>query len=769
MTARNQHQHKCISATFGLMLLLLFHACDKPPVTAVYYAGDSEITEICLEDWNVAGPFTMQNDSVVMRDFAASHSFSLPVEKPDTAIKLWHKGPYHPRYGQLDLREVFGIGVTDTTRILERTVTYLSCTIKADRAKDLFLYVNTSMRCKEYVNGDSLTPVNVKEMKIYPVHLKAGDNTLLVRAQGARKKYWYEATLYDSTSMAGLYAEEHTGNIVNPVISNDSIVLTDDHQAVTNNDIKLFFSDVYGNKTSETVLRKGIVKYCVPGLKADRAYICSMVIGGDTVRQPVMTYAIEDVEARFTAMRDSLSTGHPRADEIDQLLYRVWKLGTVTGKMREDRWYPFKMPWLAYQLEHVFAHIDGTYGNDANEYNFKYLTYRSELDGCPQRYIFVTPNNVDRGRKYPLVVVMRPCSEKRYHLFFSPQISHQFVVNDMQAVADRYDCFVIMPEARMMLNEDLTPFAEAEMRLAIADAREHYNIDPDRIYLHANCSGGYRALRMATQNPDLFAAIALYAPVYRRNDEDNVYKACAPETMLGNLRATPLLIYGDPADTHSPFSVYADLVEDCDKYHIPYRLTLRRNSGQGYHGYHRLIVGRDACDFFKDKTKAHRTHAKYRFPVNDTTVADFYSRPFIYVYNAADTSAVYRQLVADVRKEYESYLYSILPIDRDTVTCRMPLVPDTRVTRRMLAEKNVLLIGENFGCHNVRAFAKEVINAKPHVKEDEVVLTATRNPYNSDGMALLYTSGRGPHFKHIINYPWRHGFRRTMTKDNDKI
>lgn len=132
------------------------------------------------------------------------------------------------------------------------------------------------------------------------------------------------------------------------------------------------------------------------------------------------------------------------------------------------------------------------------------------------------------------MVVMRPCSEKRYHLFFSPQISHQFVVNDMQAVADRYDCFVIMPEARMMLNEDLTPFAEAEMRLAIADAREHYNIDPDRIYLHANCSGGYRALRMATQNPDLFAAIALYAPVYRRNDEDNVYKACAPETMLGN-------------------------------------------------------------------------------------------------------------------------------------------------------------------------------------------------------------------------------------------
>lgn len=759
---------KLFPITLGVILLLLFHACDKPPVTAVYYAGGGDTTEICLDDWNVYGPFTVRQDSALMRDFAVSHRLSLPAERQDTTVKLWHNGAYHPRYGQLDLREVFGIGVTDTTRILERTVTYLSCTIKSDKDKNLFLHVNTRMRCKGYVNGDSLTRIDIKDMDIYPVHLKAGDNTLLVRTQGVKGKYWYEATLYDSTRMAGLYAEEHTGNIVYPVISNDSIVLTDNHQTITNHSIKLFFSDAYGNKTPEMVLRKGTVKYHVPALQKDRAYICSMVMGGDTVRQPVMTYAIDGVEPRFTAMRDSLPCGHPRLDEIDQLRYRVWKLGTVSGKMREDRWFPFKMPWLAYQLEHIFAHIDGTYGNDDDEYNFKFLTYRSELDGCLQRYILVTPNNVDRGRKYPLVVVMRPCSEKRYHLFFSPQISHQFVVNDLQVVADRYGSFVIMPEARMMLNEDLTPFADTEMRLAIADAQEHYNIDPDRIYLHANCSGGYRALRFAAYNPDMFAAIALYAPVYRRNDGENVNMACAPETMLANLRNVPLLIFGDPVDTHSPVSVYADLLKDCDRHHIPYRLALRRNSGQGYHGYHRLLVGREACDFFKDKSRAHRAHVKYRFPVNDTTVADFYRRPFIYVYNAVDTSAVYRRLVADVRREYESYLYSRLPIDNDTVTCRMPLVPDTRVTHRMLAEKNVFLIGEDFGCHNVMAFAREVAKGKPRVRAEEVMLTATENPYNSGGMALLYTSGRGSRFKHLISYPWRHGFRRTMIKEQTK-
>lgn len=755
-------RHNLLTAISLYMLLLLFHACDEHDARAVYYVGDKDTIEINLEDWNIIGPFSFQQDSVVMHDFSKNHSCVLPKERIDTAIKVWHKGVYHPKYGQLDLREVFGIGIQDTTKILERTVTYMSCTINADREKDMFLRVNTNMECKEYVNGDSLSPLKLSDIKIYPVHLKSGDNTLFVRAQGTDGKYWYEATLYDSISMAAMYAEEHTGNIVYPIISNDSIVLTDNHQIIAGNNIKLLFTDVYGNNISEIVLKKDVVKYSIPTLQKNRAYICSMVVGGDTVRQPVMTYTFEDVESHFTVMRDSLPYGHPRLDEIDQLLYRVWKLGSVTGKMREDKWFPFKMPWVVYQLEHVFAHLDYTYGNDDNEYNFKFLTYRSELDGCLQRYILVTPNKMAPGKKYPLVVVMRPCCEKRYHLFFSPQISHQYVVNDMQAVANKYGCVVIMPEARMMLNEDLTPFSEAEMRLAINDACEHYSIDKKRIYLHANCSGGYRALRFATYNPDMFAAIALYAPVYRRNDDENVNKAFAPEIMLKNLRNTPILIYGDPVDTHSPVSVYADFVKDCDKNGIPYTLIFRRNSGQGWHGYHRLIVGRAACDFFKGKSRETQAYGKGRFVANDTTVSDFYSHPFIYVYNAADTSVVYRQLVADIRKEYEGYLYSILPIDKDTARCRMPLVPDSRVTYKMLEEKNILLIGENFNCYNVKVFAHEVIKKKQKTNAGIVVLTATENPYNKEKKVLLYTSGSGQHFRHLINSPWKYGFRRTL-------
>ena len=80
----------------------------------------------------------------------------------------------------------------------------------------------------------------------------------------------------------------------------------------------------------------------------------------------------------------------------------------------------------------------------------------------------------------------------------------------------------------------------------------------------------------------------------------------------------------------------------------------------------------------------------------------------------------------------------------------------------MLEDCNVFLVGGDFGCSRVRAFAREAAAGMPRVRPGEVTLTACANPYNTGGMALLYTSGRGPHFKHAIEYPWMHGFRRII-------
>lgn len=655
------------------------------------HIGSDKVSCVHVDTWKVIGSLSMQQDSSVSRRIIRDAKHTAWLDTMLNSNKHKFNDTYRPLYGQLDLKELYNISINDTTKQLDNLVTYLTCKIISETEKNVFVNVNTKLKYRVYLNGKRVSELSLKDIDVLPVHLETGENELVVRTVCQGQDYWFDANICDSLSMARLYMEEHTGRIIMPVIINDSVVLTDKHGLLSDAGIKLQFHDVNGRKiTSIDADGRKVRSHYVKGLKRNQSYLCSLIMAGDTVRQPVMTGSLEEMENGFRILRDSIPVNHPRLNEIDQLLYRVWKLNMITGKMREDYWYQFKLPWVTYQLENTFAHLDGTYGNDEAENNFKFITYRSSLDGCLQRYILVTPNHVYPKRKYPLIVVMRPSSEKRYHLFFSPQIAHQFVVNDMQAVANHYNSFIIMPEARMMLDENLTPFADAEMELALKDVSEHYNIDANRIYLHANCSGGFRALEFATRHPNLFAAIALYAPMYSGDSSENSESKSEVRCLMGKLCHVPILIFGDPADTHSPMDGYVDLIDDCKKYGVPYQLMLRRNSGLGYHGYHRLIVGRDACDFFMRKRKEEIPYWESPSFTKEMTIVDFYSKPFIYVYNAADTSAVYRKLVDSIQTEYETYLYARLPLEVDNGIPNMPLIPDSRVTRKLLEENTYI-------------------------------------------------------------------------------
>ena len=276
--------------------------------------------ELDLNNWLVVGALPISQDSLLTDSFA--HLPRIPLQNiiPDTITSHSYNGIYHPQYGQLDLKEVYGIAVTDTTKALDSLITYLSCTIKVEKDMNLFLYVRTEMRCREYLNGDTLAMMPFNEMEIYPVHLKSGDNTLTVRTQGAHRKYWYEATLCDSASMYKRYSKQHTGNIVQPIIKNDSIHLTEGHWSLTNSTIKLLFHDVYGREVCEIPLKEGVLDYYISRTEENHAYICSMIMEDDTIRQPVMTGTVDVAATEYKQLRDSITDTHPRAAEIDQLL-----------------------------------------------------------------------------------------------------------------------------------------------------------------------------------------------------------------------------------------------------------------------------------------------------------------------------------------------------------------------------------------------------------------------------------------------------------------
>ncbi len=100
--------------------------------------------------------------------------------------------------------------------------------------------------------------------------------------------------------------------------------------------------------------------------------------------------------------------------------------------------------------------------------------------------------------------------------------------------------------------------------------------------------------------------------------------------IIENLCNMPMFIHGDPLDTHSPYSMYSKLVDDCREHDIPLTLSMKRNSGQAYNI---VVAGKEAFDFFKDKTRKGRETADVKTVENRPVVADLYSKPFVYVYN----------------------------------------------------------------------------------------------------------------------------------------
>ena len=558
---------------------------------------DKENVCIPLLIWNIRGAFPAQKSSFERNNPIRGDSSTL---SKSTCQSLYYDGVYNPSYGQLDLKEVYNISSRDTIYGLHGLCSYLSCVLEAETCTCLYLETKTAMPATLWLNGDTLKRKDIQGLNIYPIKLRRGENELRVKVEMSGDDWSFEATVYDSLSVAQLYAEGQSCNIIYPLIPSDTkdIMVTNNHQNVLSQPVCIFFHDVEGHEIYRVPLEQDKNVYHVPALKANTSYMCSMKVGNTVVRQPVLCGKDDDALIKFRNLKNSISNQHPRTNEIDQLLFRLDFLLNHPSRYEGDWWWQFKIPPVTYQLEHVFAHLNETYGVSDSEPNVNFVTYVSEQDDILQRYILVRPNHLEADDVLPLVVIVRPFCEKLHHFFTSPQLARQWALNIVQGLSNHHNFLVMMPEARMLKDEDLTPMAEKEIRLAIEDVKKHYNVDEKRIYLQANCTGGYRALKLAEANPCMFSAIALYTPIYEIAFSDEQSKAHTARKEIAQLKGIPMMIHYDPLDEHSSYEQFRELIEDCKRNDIPLSISVKRNSGKFYNV---VIAGKEAFEFFDNK------------------------------------------------------------------------------------------------------------------------------------------------------------------------
>ena len=704
-----------------------------------------------IEDWYVCGTFNPLEEVVGIESFDGDISELGDIQNPDTLNPYWYNGYYKPKYHQLDLKEIFKIR-PDGKKTIDGKTTFLACDIESSKETDLFLKVKKSMKCYQYMNGEQLHRREIQGLNLYPVHVHKGYNRYVIKTIAQTDGYSFESTVLDGKSVAKTYVNGQSNNIIFPEVSAETRIIsfTNEHHHLFSSPVKVTLSDVKGKVVHEFMVKDDTTKFNIPSLDKNVSYMCTMTINGEYVQQPFVFGNFDTTYERFSKMREKLSDAHPRACEIDQVMYRLDFLLKHETRTT-DWWWQFKIAPLTYQLEVIFANLNGQHGKDKNEFNIQFITYTSELDNALQRYLLPTPNKMEKGKKYPLVVVVRPHVENHHHFFTSPQFTHQWAINIMQSLANSHNFIVMMPEARMYQNENITPFIETEMKLAIGDVKKHYNVDDDKIYLHGICSGGYRALRMATENPNMFAAIGLYAPPYHEKFRSEYSRMHSLESMLPNLAGTPIMLFADPYDKHTPYSVYSDLISDCKKFNIPLTFSQKINTELLYNA---VLVGEEAFEFFDGKSKRNRKpvqHSKNHKQV----VADFYTKPYVYVYSASDRSYYYRNLVTIMKKDYKDYLFADLP-----------LVADRDVDEDLLKNKNVFLIGDKFQNSLLTGMVENIENESPELFEFGVnSLSIHDNPYSKDNSIVIYCSypSDGSHFR----YPWIDGIKANF-KSNEQ-
>lgn len=723
------------------VFIMILYSCDN-----VYRieGEDSFCNPVMLLKWEICGPLSESDDYCIIDSLLNKH-INFHSIKPSAHDTHFMNSPFIPKYQQVDLKEFFIIEPNDTAITHGGEFTLMRCVIQSDNKVNLFLEVSHEMSILIWLNGHNLTNRTTGSPDIYSITLQKGYNELLLKVNMNSKSLALEALLCDSSSMVSRYVYRQSGKIIYPLINQNTkrVILTENYAKIINLPVSLKFIDAQGNEISNRHLTADSMEYYIPELKPEQSYMCELQIGEFTSRQPVCCGNVDKSYSRLVKQRHNLTNNQPQAVIIDQLLFRLQFLLSHPSR-QDDWWWQFKIAPIIYQIDQIFFHMKHSHVPTYSDSNIKFVTYHSNLDNGTQRYLLATPNPSMLSRPLPLVIIIRPDIETHRHFFTCPQIARQWAINYLQELACRYNYIVMMAEMRTYLNEELSPMAEAELKLAIENVKQHYLIEDDRIFLHGNCSGAYRALQLCEANPTMFAAIALYAPVYDRGTVNNHKKHWLPKENLRNLHDMPIMIHYDPLDEHSPYYQFKDLIKDCKKEGIPLTISVKRNSGELYNV---TLAGEEAFEFYK-KNQKRISDSKdcYIYEKREAlTIADFYAKPFLYIYHSADTTNNYKSVVDSIKSEYENYFFSALPVKADTA-----IAPND------IKNKNLFLIGDSFEGIQLNFLMRRLNfnQALSRIDDKTQIMHIFNNPLSKRHNIIVYHLASNGKSKHSIYKPW---------------
>lgn len=228
----------------------------------------------------------------------------------------------------------------------------------------------------------------------------------------------------------------------------------------------------------------------------------------------------------------------PRGFTLKMLAELVdFRLGTKLADARGNPWPKIHSALM----EHAEIRLEQQGKADARVRGggFMRIAYRDEVDGTPQYARAFLPAGYDPAQKWPLVLQLHGYHPTNpvYVGWWSIDERHPNLDTEFK---DHQQVIYIEPHGRG--NTRYLGLGDSDVMRVIAEAKQRFSVDENRVYLSGESMGGWGTWNVGTRHPDTFAAIApVFGGVdYRLQMSEEQLAALSPADRFIQERASSL-------------------------------------------------------------------------------------------------------------------------------------------------------------------------------------------------------------------------------------
>jgi hypothetical protein len=550
---------------------------------------------IVLHDWLLIGPFNaaVESDAIGIDFISERKNEYHGGTENNLSHLIMHgfDGDQPPSLEKLGTMAV--VDFTQTYRALPDTgpksVAYAAVCVSVTNDRTACLMLASDEGAKVWLNEEPVfTSREGRDTYSYNdsirLHLKRGNNLLLIKEVHFEKKFGFAARLEPDLESAARTAIEIDGAFLKRVIlpTNEGLVLfakaMPQQFAVS---VKIRKADEKEEKVAQLESNVPVqIPYLGPGL-----YLCKAMVKDWSFEQPFYVGNILALSEKMQALRSGIANNDQTTINVDALLRRLeisvappkfdfaisdWDRLQILG----DR--DYKALYAATELQDILNRVQQGEEAFRNRPGLHIRAFRSKIDDQVMHYrLFVPSSYRPDGPRLPLVIVMHPVFSVPRPFLEGVEMGQQKQAELWTRTAENLGVGLLWVGYRVCPYGNPIEFTYLDEVLA---AVEHdYNVDPTRISLYGICSAGLTAAMEALRNPNRYAAIAFYNPVLHRLknrfDDSGEYasqpayrdwlRKTDPLSDLAKVKDLPIWIIHDDVDPdHGPLSHSVDFVEE---------------------------------------------------------------------------------------------------------------------------------------------------------------------------------------------------------------